>query len=66
MHKICDNSEWYDIFYVQHTKLLSLPLVAEALTGLIYHCPRAKDPVACLVLLKCAAKLTVHSSSVAN
>ena len=63
---MCDNSKWYDIFYVHHTKLLSLPLVAEALTGLIYHRPRAKDPVFCLVLLKCAAKLTVHSSNVGN
>ena len=43
-YKIYDKSEWWAIFsMLSILKTLSFSLVAEVLTGLIYHCPEGEN-----------------------
>ena len=42
-YKNYDKSECCDFFYVKYTKKSSFFLVAEALTGLIYHCSAGEN-----------------------
>ena len=51
-----------DLFNVKYTKMLSFSLVAEALTGLIYHRPSGENSIFLPLVLNCMLDSLVNTN----